>query len=498
MSSQGSGLSDSERERAIALFFRERWKDDIRPKPSINTIRHVEYDGPSQIYLKPARKLERRSWMYSLRRSRADFFRSRHTSDSFSFASTSIRSPVNSELRTIYSADLDAEAQRQYEVQVQALQMAKKSQSQPSRFNELYTLAWLTFFSLLGTLARIGVETLTQYPDAPVTSRVLWANIGGSFFMGFLVEDRTLFGIPKHIAPRDEEKEEGSSEFSASVLKFKKTVPLYTGLTTGFCGSFTSFSSFIRDMFLAMSNALPGPSPTVPYRGTGRGPYPRNGGYSVEALLAILILHPALSLAALRTGAHVAILFRKMLPKAAKVITAKHLAILNPLFVIVGFGSFIAALVMTIIPPVEESQHTDWRTRALIPLLFAPVGCILRYYLAKWCNKPSSPNFPWGTFIANVFGTYVLGMAWDLQHTRAIGAVAGIGNPNVCAILYGVQEGFCGCLTTVSTWVNELSGIKTSSAWRYGLVSVSVSFAGMVAIMGSVGWTIGFANPVCG
>lgn len=98
--------------------------------------------------------------------------------------------------------------------------------------------------------------------------------------------------------------------------------------------------------------------------------------------------------------------------------------------------------------------------------------------------------------MANIAGTYVLGMAWDLQH--AVGIAAGVGGSgNACAVLLGVQEGFCGCLTTVSTWAVELRGMGRQRGWAYGLTSVGVGLAGLVIIMGSMGWTIGFTEPVC-
>lgn len=99
-----------------------------------------------------------------------------------------------------------------------------------------------------------------------------------------------------------------------------------------------------------------------------------------------------------------------------------------------------------------------------------------------------------GTFVANILGTLLLGMAWDLQHARNIGARSA----NACAVLLGVQEGFCGCLTTVSTWVVEMNGLGRRAAWAYGLVSVLAGLATVVVAMGSMGWTAGFADPVCG
>src|SRR5436305_11274869 len=58
---------------------------------------------------------------------------------------------------------------------------------------QLYTVSYLVLFSMLGTLARLGVQALTFYRGAPVVTSVLWANFGGSLIMGFLSEDRQLF-----------------------------------------------------------------------------------------------------------------------------------------------------------------------------------------------------------------------------------------------------------------------------------------------------------------
>ncbi|CAG8615788.1 1039_t:CDS:2 [Scutellospora calospora] len=53
----------------------------------------------------------------------------------------------------------------------------------PSRPSEwlttLYTVSHLIFFSILGTLARLGVQWFSFYPGTPIVTPVLWANVGG-------------------------------------------------------------------------------------------------------------------------------------------------------------------------------------------------------------------------------------------------------------------------------------------------------------------------------
>jgi fluoride ion exporter CrcB/FEX len=342
---------------------------------------------------------------------------------------------------------------------------------------ELCTISWLVLFAILGTLARLGVQALTTYPDAPFLSTVLWANLGGSLFLGFLLEDRRLFRYTVEIPVE-------SGDHKGEIDKTKKTYPLYIGLATGFCGSFTSFSTFITDAFLALTNALPSPSPTSPYHTVAQNAiHSRNGGYSFLATTGILIVQPAVSLAALKTGAHMAIAAEPVLPGLSMRMLHR---VLDPFSILLGWGAWLGAVLLCIWPP----QH-DWRYRATFSVAFAPPGALLRFYLSKHLNARIA-SFPLGTFIANISGTMIEGMCMDLQHSRTIVAnVPGV-DAATCAVLQGVMFGFCGCATTVSTWVAELNGLRRRHAWFYGLTSVAVALAFQVVIMGSMGWTVGF------
>ncbi|KAF2147887.1 putative chromosome condensation protein [Myriangium duriaei CBS 260.36] len=356
--------------------------------------------------------------------------------------------------------------------------------------SHLVTVSYLVFFSILGTLARLGVQWLTFYPGAPVTTSVLWANVGGSFFMGFLSEDRRLFQAPSFSQNNQPKSGISGSELKAHHLKVKKTIPLYVGLATGFCGSFTSFSSFMRDAFLALSNDLPSPY-SHPFPAGQALPgfsshYSRHNGYSVLAVLAVLIYEPALSIAALFVGAHAALLLDRLTPSIPYTF-ARH--ILDPLILVLGFGCWIGAVLISIFPP-----NFAWRGEVLFALVFAPLGCLLRFYASLKLN-PLIASFPLGTFAVNIFGSTVLAVAYDLQrvtlHSVAGGSIAG------CQVLQGIEDGFCGCLTTVSTWVAEIQGLRRRHAYIYALASLGAGLAVMIIIMGSVRWTVGWASPVC-
>lgn len=355
---------------------------------------------------------------------------------------------------------------------------------------QLYTLSYLVFFAIFGTLARVGLTALTAYPGAPIIFSELWANVGGSFIMGFLVQDRRLF---RHewgkLQPRDKREDNAvSTGIDPSIearlaaegkahLAVKKTIPLYIGLVTGFCGSFTSFSTFIKDAFLAISNDM-----SVP--GASDLPTSRNGGYSFMALVAVIITTVALSLSSFIVGKHFAVGIQRWLPSLPYRVLRGYV---DPLAAFLGWGCWLGAILLSIFPP-----HQYWRGRATFALVFAPLGCILRFYLALWFNA-KRPSFPTGTFAANILGTVVLGMAWDIAHVQTGGAVG-------CQVLQGVEDGFCGCLTTVSTWVSELESlakIRRRTAYVYGAASVTVALALMIAIMGGLRWSHGFDTLLC-
>lgn len=425
----------------------------------------------------------------------------------------------NPEGNTLYRhkslEDARIEEQRYREAQERAKKAAEDQEPEEKQLpkvsksaTQLFTISYLIFFSFLGTLARLGLQAITFYPGAPVVFSELWANFGGSLFMGFLSEDRMLFkqewGNPVYDrklqqAKKRAEDEENGSESEKSIhlqaakkahAATKKTIPLYIGLATGFCGCFTSFSSFIRDAFLALSNDLPTPlnhpADYTAFSST-TSTVPRNGGFSFMAVLAVIILTLSLCISALYVGAHIAILVEPLTPSLSFRFGRK---ILDPVVVVLAWGCWLGAIFLAIFPPDRNNGSTEtWRGRAVFSLVFAPLGCLARFYASMYLNGKIS-SFPLGTFVVNIVGTAVLGMAYDLQRVP-LGGVIG------CQVLQGIEDGFCGCLTTVSTWVGELSSLRRKHAYRYGFVSVVVALCFMVVIMGSMQWTRGFSALLC-
>ena len=119
--------------------------------------------------------------------------------------------------------------------------------------------AYLTIFALAGALARLWLTALTTYDGAPFAAgggAVLWANVAGCVIMGALVA-----------SPH-------------------RAQPWWIGLTTGLCGSLTSFSSFGLAVFRLVDGA--------------------GAGERFMHTVAYLLATVALSLAALVVGGHAA------------------------------------------------------------------------------------------------------------------------------------------------------------------------------------------------
>ncbi|KAK4106317.1 hypothetical protein N658DRAFT_555251 [Parathielavia hyrcaniae] len=364
-----------------------------------------------------------------------------------------------------------------------------------SRFTtQLYTVSYLILFSILGTLARLGLQALTTYPGTPIIFTSIWPNFAGSLVMGFLSEDRMLFQDaqdrqPEQPPPPSTDEEHGSAPAKQAHTALKKAIPLYIGLATGFCGSLTSFSSFVRDMFLALSNDFPASSNPTNSSTTTPHP-PRNGGHSFLALLSVPIVTVPLSLSALFLGAHCAIALARLTPRMVA-LPRRWRSALDRLAVLLGWGCWLGAMLLSVLPP---RGHDDWRGKAVFALVFAPLGCLARFYLSLALNGRVAA-FPLGTFAANLTGTAVLALAWDLAHSAGVGGRAPVAG---CQVLAGVQDGFCGCLTTVSTWVGELAALRRRHAYVYGGASVLGGLAVVVAVMGGLRWSGEYERAACG
>jgi CrcB protein len=101
----------------------------------------------------------------------------------------------------------------------------------------------------------------------------------------------------------------------------------------------------------------------------------------------------------------------------------------------------------------------------LLVILGAAVGAPVRYLTDRAIQTRHDSLFPWGTWCVNVSGSFILGLlaAVASQH----------GLPSQVLALVGV--GFCGALTTYSTFGYETVRLLESGSWFYASANVAAS-----------------------
>ncbi|RLK53769.1 fluoride efflux transporter CrcB [Actinokineospora cianjurensis] len=105
---------------------------------------------------------------------------------------------------------------------------------------------------------------------------------------------------------------------------------------------------------------------------------------------------------------------------------------------------------------------------ALQVAIGAAVGAPLRYLVDRAIPRPS--RFPWGTLVVNVVGSLVLGV------------VIGLGTGQLL-----VGTGFCGALTTYSTFSYETLVLFDAGERRRALANIAVSVVvGLAAFWGGL------------
>lgn len=116
----------------------------------------------------------------------------------------------------------------------------------------------------------------------------------------------------------------------------------------------------------------------------------------------------------------------------------------------------------------------------LLVLLGGAVGAPVRYLTDQWVQARHDSVLPWGTFTVNMAGSLVLGL---MAGAASAGAL-----PDW--VLTMVGTGFCGALTTFSTFGFETWRLVETGSWRPALVNVVGSLAiGLAAC--ALGWAIG-------
>jgi CrcB protein len=122
---------------------------------------------------------------------------------------------------------------------------------------------------------------------------------------------------------------------------------------------------------------------------------------------------------------------------------------------------------------IRPGSHPLMESPLFLPVwiaLGAIPGALSRYYLTRVCTHYLGENFPTGTFLINVSGTFLMGFgATALQAINAHPSLNGF-----------VTIGFLGSYTTFSTYALDATNLlrrgNTKRALLYGLGSPLLGF----------------------
>lgn len=303
----------------------------------------------------------------------------------------------------------------------------------------LYTslLIWcgISLGAYFGSYIRVGISYFKVW-KTEANFTVMYAQVIGCLIMGVMTQHKTFLN--------------NCSRFHAV---------LYIAVATGLCGSITTFSSWNMEcnkiFFLQWDDSW----------GNIMGSY--NGSRIFEWLICMWT-GVAVPISALHLGQHLGALSPRSTDrlKEDKSSPQRQYVLAEVLMIVL----YIICTILVIVLPVT----LDW-VHLTYTATFGAAGAYLRYLLSFL--NPKIKDFPLGTFIANVFGSWLIALWTTLAKFEVP-----YHHHNITAVLYGLSTGFCGCLTTISTFVNELDVLPRKKMYIYGFASFIAAQIGVILI----------------
>ncbi|XP_043691244.1 uncharacterized protein LOC122641953 isoform X2 [Telopea speciosissima] len=313
----------------------------------------------------------------------------------------------------------------------------------PLWFEYVSYLVHLAVFGILGVLTRYllrelfgpGIVDLTS--DQTVLYLDLPSNMVGSFLMGWL-------GVV----------------FKGNISQVSDILAI--ALTTGYLGSLTTFSGWNQKMLQLCVK-----------------------GHWDLAVIGFFI-DTVLAAGCISFGVETAKVFRWLLGKLTGSLgdgkpkssnwrvnnLKKHLAVLVVLVLMLSLLWGISGSLLR-----RQFDNGGSSAQLWFACMVAPPGVWLRWFLARLNGRGLGRKhflswMPFGTLIANVAAACIM---------AALATVMDVVNTQKCdTIATGIQFGFLGCLSTVSTFMAEFYAMRNSSQpWRahaYALTTILASF----------------------
>ncbi|AET40436.1 FluC/FEX family fluoride channel Ecym_6031 [Eremothecium cymbalariae DBVPG len=311
------------------------------------------------------------------------------------------------------------------------------------------------FWVIVGTYTRVGLSALSDYDDSYIKSRtVLWSNFVACIFMGLLQ------GLNKR-----------------EVIN----IDIFVCLVSGYCGTVSSYSSLIMEVFLHSTN-LDQNMKRLP-----------NKGYGIMEFLSVLIVQFFVSMSSFLFGYKLAEEFNNRVLSA----TSKHRAnsyislAFDKVYILSAFLA-IPLVIMNMALVILNVDSRNWT----LPALFAIFGSLGRFYLNKYWN-PTCQRFYVGTFFANLLSTLILSILIIVERGKQDTMHPIVNSRSDCQILIALNTGLCGGLSTISSLIYEGSRLNFMDMLAYFASTVVVTYINIVLTLGLYAWTKGLLPAVC-
>ncbi|XP_044474811.1 fluoride export protein 1-like isoform X1 [Mangifera indica] len=339
-------------------------------------------------------------------------------------------------------------------------QKQEKEKVLPLSLEYISCLLHLAVFGILGTLTRYLLQKLFGPSIAHVTNELsilyldLPSNMIGSFLMGW-------WGVV----------------FKGDISKVSEFLAI--GLTTGYLGSLTTFSGWNQKMLDLAVN--------------GKWVHAFLGFFLGLFLVAYSIIF------GIETANGFKWLLKRFYSSTNKEIPdlssncrvdslKRHLAAMVILTLLLGVLWCVSGVLMKKEYDSDSSEAQLW-----LSCIVAPPGVWIRWFLARLNGRGLGRAgylkwVPFGTLIANVSAALIV---------AALATVREAENNNTSNVVVGgIQFGFLGGLSTVSTFVAEFNAMRESNqpwrAYAYALATVLISFAIGIPMFCVPVWTRNF------
>ncbi|KAI9297767.1 hypothetical protein K502DRAFT_66503 [Neoconidiobolus thromboides FSU 785] len=280
----------------------------------------------------------------------------------------------------------------------------------------LPTLTFITYTSIIGLFIRLGLNTLFTYQNQIVIP-LLYTQFVGCMILGLITP------LKAHIA--------------------SKHPSLYSSISSGLCGSITTFSSWNLAAFEELSFLYRKPSSVI------ISTQSRILGFISQILVTVSISYFGFKSGEALSKA-ISLENRPSILKLQRLKLSNFLSIKYTDLIVKEAVYFIIFSLFPIFLLFFTSYFLN-AGRFALSAGFAPLGAYIRYLLSRLNVKYS--RFPIGTLTANLIASAVLAIVTYFLSFSVDNTVHNGLSTISCISLYSISDGFCGCLSTVSTFI---------------------------------------------